>query len=209
MKHDLFGRDGVVRLSPFMCRLIQTQTLLPANGSTGSGLVGCNCYQSPRTASVGFHDTAFCHRILVLTNSNGNSYELAVSLCGHHGPTDAISLLDTRHTYLAFEARMLNSCMKEKTSLQHLYQKFQSLGLVQTQDDFSRLCGRNPTWFSSLKARRIPLSTAAAITLHMRLAEYIDGGLNPTVQVLAEELSDEIMQFARSRCNRKRELDEC
>ena len=104
---------------------------------------------------------------------------------------------------------MLNSCMNEKSSLQNIYQKFQSLGLVQTQDDFSRLCGRNPTWFSSLKARRIPLSAAAAITLHMRLAEYINGGLNPAVQVLAEELSDEIMQFARSRCNRKRELDEC
>ena len=62
---------------------------------------------------------------------------------------------------------------------------------------------------------RLPSTEIANVTSSllaagiMRLAEYIDGGLNPTVQVLAEELSDEIMQFARSRCNRKRELDEC
>ena len=111
-----------------------------------------------------------------------------------------MSLLDARHTYLAREARVLNSCMKRDTSLQHLYKKFQAIGLVQTQDDFSRLCGRTPTWFSSLKARGIPLSVAAAITLQIRLNEFIATAADPCTQELAARLSDEIMQLARERC---------
>ena len=116
---------------------------------------------------------------------------------------DAMSLLDARHTYLAREARVLNSYMKKDTSLQNLYEKFQAIGLVQTQDDFSRLCGRTPTWFSSLKARGIPLSVAAAITLQIKLNEFIASGADPSTQKLAARLSDEIMQFARERCSKE------
>ena len=116
---------------------------------------------------------------------------------------DAMSLLDARHTYLAREAQVLNSYMKKDTSLQNFYEKFQAIGLVQTQDDFSRLCGRTPTWFSSLKARGIPLSVAAAITLQIKLNEFIASGADPSTQKLAARLSDEIMQLAHERCSKE------
>lgn len=93
--------------------------------------------------------------------------------------------------------------MQTNTSLQILYEKIRSIGLVQTQDDFSRLCGRTPTWFSSLKARRIPLSAAAAITLQSRLNEFIASGVDPSSQEIASKLADEIMQMARERCVRE------
>ena len=40
VKHDLVVRNGVVWLSPFMCRLIQTQAQLIANGRPSAALWG-------------------------------------------------------------------------------------------------------------------------------------------------------------------------
>ena len=114
-----------------------------------------------------------------------------------------MSLLDARHTYLALERKVLNRCMETITSLQKLYEKFRAIGLVHTQDDFSRLCGRTPTWFSSLKARGIPLSAAASIVLQIRLNEFIASGVDPCARELATQLADEIMQMTRERCVRE------
>ena len=38
-------------------------------------------------------------------------------------------------------------------------------GLVKNQYEFSKLCGRNPTWFATVAARGIPMSIAALGTL--------------------------------------------
>ena len=46
-----------------------------------------------------------------------------------------------------------------------IYQQLHKIGIVKSQYDFSRLCGRKKTWFSSIKSRNRALSVAALYTL--------------------------------------------
>ena len=95
--------------------------------------------------------------------------------------------------------------MTDETFLQTVYQQFNTLGLADTQDEFSRLCGRTPTWYSSLKARRLPMSTAAAITLHTKLGQQISAGMPRRLRPLARAVRKELLQFARNRSLQTRE----
>ena len=97
--------------------------------------------------------------------------------------------------------------MTDETFLQTVYQQFNTLGLVATQDEFSRLCGRTPTWYSSLKARRLPMSTAAAVTLHTKLEQRIATDLPRRLRPRARAVSAQLLDFAReSSVRRMREL---
>ena len=95
--------------------------------------------------------------------------------------------------------------LPNETFLQTVYQQFNTLGLADTQDEFSRLCGRTPTWYSSLKARRLPMSTAAAITLHTKLGQQISAGMPRRLRPLARAVRKELLQFARNRSLQTRE----
>lgn len=55
--------------------------------------------------------------------------------------------------------------MQNSTRFQTLYDTTRSLGIVKTQDEFSRLCGRKGSWFSSSKSVDRDVSIAALITL--------------------------------------------
>lgn len=59
--------------------------------------------------------------------------------------------------------------MKNSLYLQSLYENVRSLGLVQSQYAFARLCGRKDSWYSSAKSSDRPMSIAAMITLAMNL----------------------------------------
>jgi hypothetical protein len=107
--------------------------------------------------------------------------------------------LVTSCTYLVREANVLNTYMNDETFLQTIFLQFHSLGLANTQDEFSRLCGRTPTWFSSLKARRLSLSTDAAITLHNKLEERIATDLPRKARAQARAMSAQLLDFARHR----------
>jgi len=55
--------------------------------------------------------------------------------------------------------------MKNSDRFQIIYESTRSLGVVKTQQEFSRLCGRKDSWFSASKCVNRELSLAALITL--------------------------------------------
>ena len=89
--------------------------------------------------------------------------------------------------------------MNNTQFLSQLYESVQALGLVETQDDLSRLCGRAPTWFSSIKARNIPMSTSAAIALKMRLSNEIATDMPRRLKPLAKQVTETLEAFAQAR----------
>ena len=64
---------------------------------------------------------------------------------------------------------MINIFMKNKTYLTSIYDDIKALGIIDTPYDFSRLCGRTPAWYSCIKARDLPLTADAALTLSISL----------------------------------------
>lgn len=55
--------------------------------------------------------------------------------------------------------------MKNSDRFQTIYDATKALGLVNTQHEFSRLCGRRDSWFSASKAVDREMSLAALVTL--------------------------------------------
>jgi hypothetical protein len=55
--------------------------------------------------------------------------------------------------------------MKNSDRFQTIYDSTRLLGLINTQHEFSRLCGRKASWFSASKSVDRELSLAALITL--------------------------------------------
>ena len=55
--------------------------------------------------------------------------------------------------------------MKNSDRFQTIYDATRALGLVNTQQQFSRLCGRKASWFSASKSVDRDLSLAALVTL--------------------------------------------
>lgn len=55
--------------------------------------------------------------------------------------------------------------MKNSDRFQTIYDTTRALGLVNTQHEFSRLCGRKDSWFSASKSVNRNLSFSALITL--------------------------------------------
>ena len=89
--------------------------------------------------------------------------------------------------------------MNNTQFLSNLYKSIQALGLVETQDDMSRLCGKTPTYFSCIKARNIPMSTSAAIALRMRLTDEIAGNMPRRLKPLARQVTETLDAFAQAR----------
>ena len=55
--------------------------------------------------------------------------------------------------------------MKNSDRFQTIFDNTRSLGIIKTQNEFSRLCGRKDSWFSASKAVDRDLSIGALITL--------------------------------------------
>ena len=67
--------------------------------------------------------------------------------------------------------------MKDNHPVQHIYEELKQLHVVSNQTDFTRLCGRTPMWFSCIKARQLPLTSDAALTLAYRLRRIAKNSL--------------------------------
>ena len=78
---------------------------------------------------------------------------------------------------------------------QALYENCKKLGIVDTQYEFSELCGRKTTWFSANKSRDLPISTTAALTLSIRLRERANDELPRRLQPTARQLSGMLMDW--------------
>jgi hypothetical protein len=73
-------------------------------------------------------------------------------------------------TYLfSIETQKLNNFMKQEHPIQSIYEDLLELRIIQNQTDFSIMCGRTPAWFSCLKARDLPITADAALTLTYKL----------------------------------------
>jgi hypothetical protein len=59
--------------------------------------------------------------------------------------------------------------MEKISQIQVIYEDLLELKIIENQADFSILCGRTPAWFSCLKARRLPITTDAVLTLAFKL----------------------------------------
>lgn len=78
---------------------------------------------------------------------------------------------------------------------QKIYDELYEMNVIQNQADFSRLCGRTPTWYSCLKARQLPLTSDAALTLAYRLRRIAKNSLcedthNRLIRISAVLLND-------------------
>lgn len=84
-----------------------------------------------------------------------------------------------------------------------IYGLVHEAGLADSQYQFSRLCGRNPTWFASVAARGLPMSIEALGTLAANVAlnaeHEQDAERRRSLLVLHTKLLDEIA----SRCRTK------
>ena len=80
--------------------------------------------------------------------------------------------------------------MKNRDYIQNIYLRLTALGIARSADDFSFMCGRTPTWFSSIKARDLPFTTQAALTLCLSIRERLDGfdGDKQAAMAISEEL---------------------
>ena len=88
--------------------------------------------------------------------------------------------------------------MSNDDFLDFIYNEVKALGFVGNQYDFSVLCGRTPAWFSATKARRLPMTTDAALTLshniRQRAADIVDVRHYQTAMALSETLITQAQQ---------------
>ena len=203
VKHNLFGRDG--------CGLAVT-LYVPTSSSAGY-LALTDDYQKPcglevlssaHSRQAWFKTTlTFCLRSLILTNPNGNSKAGSFFGVSVAGLSDAMCRYTARQTYLASEARLLNKCMKNDELLNSIYNDVKALGFVSNQYDFSVLCGRTPAWFSTIKARRLPITADAYLTLSFNIKSKAASIVDATIYHNALMLSSRLLEQAQTQVGEK------
>ncbi len=95
--------------------------------------------------------------------------------------------------------------IKTPTLLTKLFGQCKSLGIVKSQYEFSRLCGRQQSWYSASKCRNVQISTDAAVTLSVmiekRAREELPDDIRPYALNLSRLLLETIKEKAEaSRC---------
>ena len=95
--------------------------------------------------------------------------------------------------------------IKTPTLLTKLFGQCKSLGIVKSQYEFSRLCGRQQSWYSASKCRNVQISTDAAVTLSVmiekRAREELPEDIRPYALNLSRLLLETIKEKAEaSRC---------
>lgn len=96
--------------------------------------------------------------------------------------------------------------MKNEDYLNSIYDEVKSLGFVTNQYDFSVMCGRTPAWFSTIKARGLPMTADACLTLSFNLSrkaiEAADRKTKKRALSLSQALVDGAQQQVSERANR-------
>jgi hypothetical protein len=67
-------------------------------------------------------------------------------------------------------AAFLGKYEMKNISDKSIYLRLRDAGLVRNQYEFSELCGRNPTWFSAIGAKRLEISITALCMLLANIA---------------------------------------
>ena len=89
---------------------------------------------------------------------------------------------------------------------QRLLSELKKLGIVQTQYDFSRLCGKNPSYYSAMRAKGFGLKLASLTFLSARLRKRSANVSDPKVSMVLS-YADRVVQEAIEEKCRLRELE--
>ena len=89
---------------------------------------------------------------------------------------------------------------------QRLITELKRLGVVKTQYDFSRLCGKNPSYFSSMQTKGFGLKLASLTFLSARLRKRSANVSDPKVSMVLS-YADRVVQEAIEEKCRLRELE--
>ena len=98
--------------------------------------------------------------------------------------------------------------MNEKHPIQNIYDELLEMRIIENQTDFSVLCGRTPAWFSTLKARRLPITTDAALTLAFKLRRKARTSICPHTHDRLMALSEQLLMAAETQVAKKVALRE-
>ena len=79
--------------------------------------------------------------------------------------------------------------------IENTYENLKALGYVANQYDFSVLCGRTPTWYSAIKARKLPMTADALLTLSYNIKTQASSADNSAA---AEELREQLLALAEA-----------
>ena len=80
-------------------------------------------------------------------------------------------------------------------NIKSLYTNLLNIGVVSSQYEFSELCGRKKTWFSSIKSRKRPIAIAALHSLAHNLASRAQS--YPQRQIDCALASAQVQQLLR------------
>ncbi len=93
--------------------------------------------------------------------------------------------------------------MKEKHPIQNIYDELLSMRIIENQTDFSMMCGRTPAWFSTLKARQLPITTDAALTLAFKLRRKARTSICPATHDNLMTISEQMLEVAEKQVAKK------
>jgi len=93
--------------------------------------------------------------------------------------------------------------MKNDELLNSIYNDVKALGFVANQYDFSVLCGRTPAWFSAIKARRLPITADAYLTLSFNIKSKAASIVDAATYQSALMLSGRLLEQAQAQVGEK------
>ena len=94
--------------------------------------------------------------------------------------------------------------IKTPTLLTKLFGQCKSLGIVKSQYEFSRLCGRQQSWYSASKCRNVQISTDAAVTLSVMIEKRAREELPEDVRPYALNLSRLLLETIKEKAEASR-----
>jgi hypothetical protein len=89
--------------------------------------------------------------------------------------------------------------IKTPTLLTKLFGQCKSLGIVKSQYEFSRLCGRQQSWYSASKCRNVQISTDAAVTLSVMIEKRARDELPEDIRPYALNLSRLLLETIKEK----------
>ena len=93
--------------------------------------------------------------------------------------------------------------MSNDDFLNKIYAEVKALGLASNQYDFSIMCGRTAAWFSAIKARQLPMTADAFLTLSFNIKRKAKMMIDPKGHSAAMRLCDRLIEEAQKRAGEK------
>lgn len=93
--------------------------------------------------------------------------------------------------------------MRNDDFLNSIFIEVKTLGLVSNQYDFSAMCGRTPAWFSAIKARQLPMTADAFLTLSFNIKHKAKTIIDVKAHSAAMRLCDRLIEEAQKQAGEK------